>query len=429
MNFRLIQTLLLIFLVSCSQIVVKVQKNPKNIGSTSKVASENKSNNEENAGLLSLIDNPSDLMKDIDSLRAKAAELIIAELSSKDAQGRTYRERFRDSIRKFRMDLISRVSSPSNWNHSIDSFSGECKSYDLKSLDIDGLQDLSRILIKTGILVALSEQTAKKLNDKNLDKGLKEIQSLIQFIFIELGLEVKVEKGVQVTSDDTKGNIVSGAVSFKIISDMSDSSSQKELDDIEVIKISFERQYNKDLLGSLHTNLTFGHKTSANTIENLFYDISIERELNNNRYKNTATIKFGNKDTNTVTQARQLTFAETEESPSKILVTDITNFGMVNAVTKQVSIDVKAKNICKVSDSGTPIDEGEETVPVATATPAPSVSPSATPSPTHDDDAPTPGDTSSPTPAPSSSSSPNQGPHQGPAQSAKKGGTPVQKKN
>lgn len=316
---------------SCGQINVQVKKDAKNstLQSSSNSAAESK------GGKFSLA-NPEDFLKAVDGLRTVAADILIKQLATQDYVGK-----FRGGVRKYQSFLIEKSQKQVSLSDSFyDDASKECRDSGL-SLNIDRDNEVLGMLLQTAILAKIGEMNVGKLN-----AGLtKELQSLTQFITMELGVDIK---GTSSFEKDGDYDVTKGAVTIQLkpISGESIDDATKLADEKSVLTLNFERRLGTDSIGTFHAELGLTSVDAANAVAK--FDISRSKE--SDHYRHLATVTMGLKD-QTPAYSRQIIVSDIPGEKMQFNFTDILNAGKTSESSHKTVIDVEKGTQCKVKGS------------------------------------------------------------------------------
>ena len=158
-------------LSGCGDLVVKVQKKPKDVNLSTMSETGNGSAN---------LNGAENFLKPLDDLKVVAADLLIKQMAKKD-----YRGEFRSAVRNYRTFLIEKSAQPITGGEEFYTSSEDCRKTGL-SLNMDKANDFLGMILKTSVLAKISEVSAN-----NLNPGLsKEIAAVSQLIMLELGVKI-----------------------------------------------------------------------------------------------------------------------------------------------------------------------------------------------------------------------------------------------
>lgn len=335
----------LMMMTGCGDIVIKVQKKPKNVDLSAV----------QNAESLNLA-NSADFLKHMDNLKVIAADMLIKELANRD-----YRTEVRTAIRNYRKFLISRAAGEVKID---DSFyydqANQCRKTGL-NFNMDEANNFLGIILKTAVLAKLSEVSANKLNPAIS----KEIAAVGQLILMELG--IKVEGNVDVEDVDgltkTTGSVT---IALSEISGEAIDDQTKAEDKAELITLSFTRALGANYVGTFDATIDVGHITDASTdpvtTETLEAKMAIERKNVDEKFVHTLNFNLGVKGGAT-NYARKMIFEQVDGQKYQVKLTDVLNPGTEDEEQFATIVDVKEGTQCKVAAGGSPDgsdDKGDE---------------------------------------------------------------------
>ena len=310
------------FAASCA-INVKVKKDAKNSGLNS--ASSSSAN----------LDGAQDFLKQLDGLRTTAADLIVKQMAQHDYVGA-----FRGSVRKYRSFMIENAGKPIVIT---DSFytdpSKDCRSSGL-SLNADDHNEMLGMIMKTVVLAKLSETDVGKLN-----AGLaKEMQAVVQFITMELGVDIVGTS--EVTDIDgvktTKGNV---KIKLKPIEGEKIDDATKRRDEVEVLSLNFERALGSDMIGTFAATIDLAYEQAGLPSEAAGI-ITVSRVKEGENHIHDVQMSMGVKGENP-SYTRQIIVKDIVSDSMKYDFTDVLNAGTDKESRFDSVIDLKAGTQCK----------------------------------------------------------------------------------
>ena len=315
-----------LMLTSCGDIVVKVEKKPKNVD-LSQI---------ENFSALNL-QNSEDFLKHVDNLKVVAVDLLIKELARRD-----YRSEVRSAIRNYRTFLIERSTKEVKVDDSFYYGADSCRKTGL-SFNMDEANNFLGIILKTAVLAKMSEVNAAKINP-----GLsKEIAAIGQLILMELGL--KIEGDVNVDDADGKTKTTGTfALSLNEIAGEEIDEATKKRDAVEVLTMTFTRDLGADYVGSFNALIEIAHTAQDASVETLQAKMDIERKAVEERFVHTLAFKLGVKD-GAVNYARSMEFEQVKGKERQVKISDTLSPNTAEAKTFVTVLDIDAGTQCKVA--------------------------------------------------------------------------------
>ena len=375
----------------CRDLVVKVNKAPRDVGQSNVSGSGDQASAEKN------LNSAEHFLNDIDGLRGLAIDKIIVELAKGD-----YRKRFRDGFRFYRKAVIGKASKPVADKLMFDTGDKDCIDSQ-STLNIEDSDKYLGIVLQAGVLATLSKAGAISLNS---DKS-KEMAAVAELILKDLGIEAKGQS----TAEDVGGKkVTKGDFSLKLISDESDDATTKAGDEAEVMKLKFERSADEHSNGSFKADLSIGHLLDNGGTEKILLNINVSRDKDmRGLLVQQADVKLSIEG-KSVLYAHSVSFSQKNDGGKIFIIVDTMNKGKETEKSLTQELNLDRKELCKVGkshdDSGDGKGDGKgddgkgkggEPNPVPTATPTP-VKPAPTPTPGKP--APTPTPAVTPTPSP-----------------------------
>jgi hypothetical protein len=358
MKNGIIATLMTAILASSCSVNVKVKKDAKN----------SQLQGVTNSASLA----PSkDFLKQLDGLRTTAADIILKELASDD-----YVAAFRKAVRSYRKFIIEKSAEPVVIT---DKFyadtSKECRDSGL-SLNLDDNNEMLGMILKTVALAKLSEIDVGKIN-----AGLaKELQAVTQFITMELGVDIQGESSATESNGMkiTKGNV---AIKLKPIDGEQIDDVTKKADEVEVLRLNFERALGDGDTGTFVATMELSHDKDGVTNE-ATGSLTVSRAKEDDHHVHDVVMTMGTKGENP-SYAREIIVRDVKNEPMKFHFLDIMNVGSDKETRHPSVIDLKAGTQCKGSDtsSGESPAEDTKTEPTKDKLATPVAVPSTTPGP------------------------------------------------
>jgi len=362
-------------LTGCGDLVVKVQKKPKDVQLKSMNDGDGSAN----------LNGAEDFLKHLDGLKVVAADMLIKQMAKKD-----YRGEFRAAVRNYRTFLIERASKPITGGEAFYTSADECRKTGL-SLNMDKANDFLGMILKTAVLAKIGEVSAK-----NLNPGLsKELAAVSQLIMLELGVKIEgdasVDKSESATTSKGKVKISLNAIDGELVDGEAVSEEMKARDAAEVLTLEFSRDLGEDYVGSFNAKISLSHLVGTAT-ETVVGTLDINRKKIDSRFVHTAIIGVG-KDGEKSAYARAMTFEQVDGKKHQVKITDSLNYGSEAEQSCASIVDVEKGTQYKMTlDAGktAPVipeepkkgDEGDfipvdtdEDKPVAPVTPADPVAP------------------------------------------------------
>lgn len=348
----------LTMLSGCGNLIVKVQKKPKDVDLKSV----------ENLSALNL-SSADDFLKQVDSLKAIGVDLLLKELAKRD-----YRAEVRAAIRKYRSFLIERAQGPVQIDDSF-YFSGEnCRKTGL-SLNMEQANGFLGLILKTAVLAKLSEVNAGKLNP-SLGAASKELAAISQVIMMELGLKIKGDVSVDDSGDVTK---TTGTVSIQLTDYAGEKidDATKKADATQVLSMSFTRALGANYIGTFDATIEVTHEVSAGVVETLQAKLGVERKTVSDNFVHGVKLALGVKD-KAPKYVRGMTFEQLKENNKQIKIADTLKTATGTDVTYVSIIDIEKGTQCKTQ--GATGDKGSELpfLPLPGKGPAPTPQPPTT---------------------------------------------------
>jgi hypothetical protein len=334
MKSGLIATLITASFAASCAVHVQVKKDAKNSNLSSA-----KSSNANLAGA-------QDFLKQLDGLRTTAADLIIKEMAQNDYVGA-----FRSSVRKYRGFMIANAGKPVVITDSFyTDASKQCRSSGL-SLNADDHNEMLGMILKTVVLAKLSETDVGKIN-----AGLaKEMQAVVQFITMELGVDIV---GTSEVTDvggikTTKGNV---KIKLKPIDGELIDAATKKSDDVEVLSLNFERALGSDMIGTFAATIDLTYEKDGQPSEAAGI-VTVSRVKEAENHIHNVMMSMGIKG-ETPSYTREIIVKDNSKDSMKYDFTDVLNAGTDKESRFDSVIDLKAGTQCKgksvVSDEKTP---------------------------------------------------------------------------
>lgn len=348
---------------ACGKLTIQVKKDAKNSSLQSAPASAQSTDS------FSLA-NAEDFLSDLDNLRTNAAEIIVKQLASQDYVGK-----FRSGMRNYRTFLLEKSQKSVTLSDSFYTDAAqECRSNGL-SLNIDKDNQVLGMILQTALLAQIGEANVGKLN-----AGLtKEIQALVQFITIELGVEI-----LGTSSVDKEGDVdVSrGQVTIKLLPIAGENIDEatKQADANSILTLNFERHLGENKVGTFHADLRLDSGKADPAVAT--FDISRTKE--SDHYSHVASVKMGSL-TQPANYSRKIIVSDIPGEPKKFNFTDILNADLANESSHKTIVDVNKGTQCKISDAPNgDVDDGKnddkvDVEPTPTPSPTPTSNPSQTP--------------------------------------------------
>lgn len=318
---------------ACGDIVLKVDKKSSGANTNSVAGVTNLTSSE-------------DFLKQLDSLKVVASDLLVKELASKDYVGN-----FRKSFRKYRQFIIDRGE---NYQLRADSFytgDSTCRDTGLK-INMNEMDDALGLIAKTAVLAKISEASASKLNP-----GIsKEMAAIAQLILRELGLEVVGQSQVDKTDDAT---ITSSQVVMRLkeipeekIDGESVSADVKARDAAETLTLQFTRSLGAESVGHFDARITAKQLLNAATgaTKDVIGTITVDRFKEESKFVHTVFMTVA-KAGETAHFSRMLSFREDAVSKARIEVVDTLNAGLDAQASYATVIDLEKGSQCKISGS------------------------------------------------------------------------------
>lgn len=358
------------FAISCS-VKVQVKKDAKNSGLSSTTTSSTANLHEGD-----------DFLKQLDGLRTTAADLIVKQLATHDYVGA-----FRGSVRKYRSFIIDKSAKKVLITDSFYSDSSkDCRSSGL-SLNLDNNNEMLGMILKTVVLAKLSEADMGKINTALA----KEMQAVVQFITMELGVDIQ---GTSTVADVNGMKVTKGNVAIKLkpidgelIDGKPIDEATKKADDVQVLNLNFERALGEDNTGTFVATMDLPYEKDGASSE-ATGNITVSRVKEADQHVHDIVMTMGTKG-ETPTYTRELIVKDVKAEPTKFEFLDIMNVGTNDETRNSSIIDLKAGTQCKGSavakSEEKPAKEPvvEEPIVVAggssTTTGTPSKSPTQTP--------------------------------------------------
>jgi len=323
MKSGLIATLITATFAASCAIHVQVKKDAKN----SNLSSAN-SNSANLAGA-------QDFLKQLDGLRTTAADLIIKEMAQHDYVGA-----FRGSVRKYRGFMIANASKQVVITDSFYTDSSkDCRSSGL-SLNADDHNEMLGMILKTVVLAKLSETDVAKINT-----GLaKEMQAVVQFITMELGVDIV---GTSEVTDvggikTTKGNV---KIKLKPIDGEQIDAATKHSDDVEILSLNFERALGSDSIGTFAATIDLTYEKDGQPSE-AAGAVTVSRIKEGEDHTHNVMMSMGIKG-ETPSYTRALIVKDNSKDSMKYDFTDVLNAGTDKETRFDSVIDLKAGTQCK----------------------------------------------------------------------------------
>lgn len=331
-----------LMLVSCKDIVIKVQKKPKNVDLSAV----------QNFDSLNLTDSQ-DFLKHLDQLKVIAVDLLIKQLASRD-----YRGIVRKAVRDYIEFIAARAKGPVKIDDSFYYSKDECRSAGL-DFNMHEANGFLGIILKTAALSKLSEVSAGKLNP-----GMsKEMAAIGQIVLMELGLKVEGDVTVDDSGELTK---TMGAVTITLnpIAGEEIDDATKASDAARKLSISFERALGQNYVGTFAATIDVTTGKDDKSLETMSGKLSVERKAVEDKFVHTLAFALGLKD-QAPNYERAMSFTQLEEK-TKLQVIDTIYPNSEKQETFTTIIDVKAGKQCKATiggDEGAQTDLGEEPLP------------------------------------------------------------------
>lgn len=325
-------------LSGCGNLIVKVQKKPKDVDLKGV----------ENLSALNL-SSADDFLKQVDSLKAIGVDLLLKELAKKD-----YRAEVRAAIRKYRSFLIERAQGPVQIDDSF-YFSGEsCRKTGL-SLNMEQANGFLGLILKTAVLAKLSEVSAGKLNPA-LGAASKELAAISQVIMMELGLKIKGDVAVDDSGEVTK---TTGTFSIQLTDYAGEKIDEatKKADATQVLSMTFTRALGANYIGSFDATIEVTHEVSNGVVETLQAKLGVERKSVNDNFVHGVKLALGVKD-KAPKYVRGMSFEQLKENNKQIKIADTLKTATGTDVTYVTILDVEKGTQCK--SQGAAGDKGSE---------------------------------------------------------------------
>lgn len=347
---------------ACSDIVVKVQRKPRDVDLSGLSNVQKSGAKEQNAG--------SSFFEDVDY---DAIRLILADAIIRDLHDKGHRNYFRDKFRQLRGNIIAKMESSESSVPAFYSSDKQCQESEL-NFDAEASMAILGSIMKTGILSKLSKAETTTVNPA-LANNLEIIKDLI---VAELGVKIDGEIHVEKPAGQV---ITYGKLSVAIVSDNSDTAETKEKDK-GVIKIQFRREYqstsNQNFIASIAVEfpdtVSNANNDHAAVLEVKRWTDSaglLSHELNFKVGQGTPDVdghiyyRIPSPD-----YSRKVLFEEIAGTSKKYAVTDVFYPYTPKQGTYKTEIDLANKKQCKV-----------DIQPVPPPAPAPTPSPTPTPAP------------------------------------------------
>ncbi len=323
MKSGLIATLITATFAASCAIHVQVKKEAKN----SNLSSANSSSADLTVS--------QDFLKQLDGLRTTASDLIMKEMAQHDYVGS-----FRSSVRKYREFMITKAGKPVVITDSFyTDASKDCRSSGL-SLNADDHNEMLGMILKTVVLAKLSETDVAKLN-----AGLaKEMQAVVQFITMELGVDIVGTS--EVTEVDgiktTKGNV---KLKLKPIDGEQIDDATKHRDDVEILSLNFERALGSDMIGTFAAMIDLAYEKDGQPSE-AAGSVTVSRVKEGKNHIHDVMMSMGVKG-ETPSYTREIIVKDNASDSMKYDFTDVLNAGTDKESRFDSVIDLKAGTQCK----------------------------------------------------------------------------------
>ncbi len=309
--------------VSCSDLVIRVQKKSKQ-SEVKGVSDQEKTSN---------VQEVQDFLSDMDNLRAVAFDLLMKQLKGKDFQSTV-----RTAVRELRANMIAEAKKKHDpATLSLDTSMIACKA-DKLDLNYAQSQKYVGVILKSAILAKLGDANVKAMNSKLADES----SAIAQLILKEIG--VKIEGKSTVTRD---GDVVTTDGDFKLslVPFSDDSAELQEKDSKESLTLKFVRVADGDYAGTFSAEIGASELVGTETIE---YEMSLDvaNTKINGLTKYSSQMTVGLKE-QTPSLLRKLSV--TELAKKKYQVVDFIN---ASGKEKQNSFvaDLNLAGQCKVDD-------------------------------------------------------------------------------
>jgi len=309
--------------VSCSDLVIRVQKKSKQ-SEVKGVSDQEKA---------SSVQEVEDFLSDMDNLRAVAFDLLMKQLKGKDFQSSV-----RTAVRELRANMIAEAKKKHNpATLSLDTSLIACKA-DKLDLNYAQSQKYVGVILKSAILAKLGDANVKALNSKLADES----SAIAQLILKEIG--VKIEGKSNVTRD---GDVVTTDGDFKLslVPFSDDSAELQEKDAKEFLTLKFVRVADGDYAGTFSADIGASELVGSETVQyEMSLDVSNGKVNGLTEYSSQMTVGIKEQAPNLL---RKLTV--TELSKKKYQVVDFIN---ASGKEKQNSFvaDLNLAGQCKVDD-------------------------------------------------------------------------------
>jgi len=312
-------------LSSCRDIVVKVQKKPKD-ANLSSVQSTNNS--------LSLT-GAQDFLGQLDSLKGSAADFVVKQLAQDN-----YIDKVRTSVRKYRHFMISKATTKMTMTDSFYSGSDQCRHVKL-SFNMHDADDFLGVILQTVVLAKIGEVSAG-----HLSSGLaQQISAISKLILLNMGIDV--QGNVDVTSVDglttTTGSVT---VALTPIPGEKIDAATLEADKDEVLTMIFSRVLGEKNTGTFEAAIDISHRNDAGATENLEGRFAISRVQQDSHFDNDLKFSLGVKGS-PANYSRDLDFKQVRGSDHKIQVIDTFHPDAVDQIAYPTIIDLRAFTQCK----------------------------------------------------------------------------------
>ena len=347
MKSGLIATLITATFAASCAIHVQVKKEAKN----SNLSSANSSSSAD-------LTVSQDFLKQLDGLRTTASDLIMKEMAQHDYVGS-----FRSSVRKYREFMIANAGKPVVITDSFyTDASKDCRSSGL-SLNADDHNEMLGMILKTVVLAKLSETDVAKLN-----AGLaKEMQAVVQFITMELGVDIVGTSEVTEVGGikTTKGNV---KLKLKPIDGEQIDDATKHSDDVEILSLNFERSLRSDMIGTFAAMIDLAYEKDGQPSE-AAGSVTVSRVKEGENHLHDVMMSMGVKG-ETPSYTREIIVKDNASDSMKYDFTDVLNAGTDKESRFDSVIDLKAGTQCKGKSISSDAKKSEDKGSIADASKA-----------------------------------------------------------
>lgn len=233
-------------MTACGDLVIKVDKKSKSQDEHTLSSIDSQRTN-------GAVENAADFLKDMDNLRAVAVELLLQQLDGQD-----FRQVLRESIRKYRAELIKQSQS-SIKGSLLDASAISCDEGKL-DLNLAEANKYLGVIMKSAVLAKLSDASAAAMNSKLAT----EASAISRLLLKEIGL--KVEGDSIVTNKDGQ-TVTSGDLSISLTPFDTDDAETQAKDASETININFTRSVGEKRTGTFDAVISVTQMINKELVE------------------------------------------------------------------------------------------------------------------------------------------------------------------